>query len=160
MGSELDYRVVDGVGGYTEYLRNEMSLELKIGDVPLEKEVRGVSPYRHTMAVLSVKCRMLNISPATALQASPVLMIITNPVLKLGVSVANLRLSLPSMVHTLILFLTDNQGLLHLGLTSLQLPKLLCNPTLPSCHLSILYWKGIAMVLQPPLPVAAVTEMK
>ena len=38
MGLELDYRVVDSVGEYMEYLRNGMSLELKIGDVPSEKE--------------------------------------------------------------------------------------------------------------------------
>ena len=46
MGLELDYRVVDSVGGYMEYLRNGMSLELKIGDVPLEKEVRGSVPLQ------------------------------------------------------------------------------------------------------------------
>ena len=33
MGLELDYRVIDGVGRYTEYLRNRVSLELKIGDM-------------------------------------------------------------------------------------------------------------------------------
>ena len=44
MGSELDYGVVDNVGGYMEYLRNGMSLELKIRDVPLEKEVGGSVP--------------------------------------------------------------------------------------------------------------------
>ena len=51
MGLELDYRVVDGVGGYMEYLRNKMSLELKIGDVLLEKEV-GVSVPLHQLFVL------------------------------------------------------------------------------------------------------------
>ena len=44
MGSELDYRFIDGVGEYTECLRDGMSLELKIGDVPLEKEVGGSVP--------------------------------------------------------------------------------------------------------------------
>ena len=36
MGSELDYRIIDDVGGYTEYLRNRVSPELKIGGVVSE----------------------------------------------------------------------------------------------------------------------------
>ena len=47
MGLELDYRVIDGVGGHMEYLRNGVSPELKIGDVTSEKVVGGSVPLHH-----------------------------------------------------------------------------------------------------------------
>ena len=44
MGLELDYGVVNGIGGHTEYLRDRVSSESRFRGMPLEKAVRKSVP--------------------------------------------------------------------------------------------------------------------
>ena len=44
MGLEMDYGVIDGAGGHMEYLRDGVSLELNVRDMPSEKVVEKSVP--------------------------------------------------------------------------------------------------------------------